>query len=58
MNKINKRLEKLEARVAPPGKTVLVIKHNDESEAEGMARDGITQKELEEATIVLRVVGV
>ena len=55
MNKINKRLEELEARVAPPGKTVLIVKHKDESDAEAMIREGITQKDLEEATRVLWV---
>ena len=58
MNKINKRLEKLEARVAPLDKNVLIIKHKDESDAEAMARTGITPEDLKGATTVIRVTGV
>jgi len=58
MNRINKRLEELEAKTAPPDKTVLIVKHKNESDEEAMARAGTTQKDLEEATSVIRVIGV
>jgi len=59
MNSIKKRLEGLEARVAPVGKNVLIIKHNkDESDTEVMARTGITPEDLKGATTVIRVKGV
>ena len=58
MNRINKRLEKLEPRVAPLGKNVLIIKHKDGSDAEAMARTGITPEDLKGATTVIRVIGV
>jgi hypothetical protein len=55
MNRINKRLEKLETRVAPLGKNVLIIIHKDESEERAMARKGLTSKDLEEAASVIWV---
>lgn len=58
MNRLSKRLEKLEAKAAPPGKTVRIVKHKDESDAEAMTRAGVTQKDLEEATLIYRIIGV
>jgi len=58
MSKIEKRLKELEAKIAPPDKVVVIVKHKDESDEEAMAKDGITQQDLEEATMVLRVIGV
>jgi uncharacterized coiled-coil protein SlyX len=58
LSKLNKRLKKLEAKIAPQGKTVLFIQNKDESESEAMARAGVTLKDLEEATIIYRVTGV
>ena len=55
MNRINKRLEKLETRVAPLGKNVLIIRHKGESEEQAMAREGITTKDMEEAANVFWV---
>jgi len=55
MNRINKRLEKLESQVAPLGPNLLITMDKDESEEQAMAREGITPKDIEEAADVFWV---
>ena len=55
MNRISKRLEKLETRVAPSGRVELVIQNKGESKAEAITRAGLTHEDLEEAARVLWV---
>ena len=55
MSRINKRLEELEAKIAPPGNVELIIQNKDESKAEAIARAGLTPEDLEEAARVLWV---
>ena len=55
MSKIDKRLEELEAKIAPPGKVELVIQNKGESKAEAITRAGLTPEDLEEAARVFWV---
>jgi len=55
MSKIDKRLEELEAKIAPPGNVELILQNKDESKAEAIARAGLTPEDLEEAARVLWV---
>jgi len=55
MSKIDKRLEELEAKIAPPGNVELIIQNKDESKAEAITRAGLTPEDLEEAARVLWV---
>jgi len=55
MSKIDKRLEELEAKIAPPGNFLFITRHKDESEEQAMAREGITTKDMEEAANVFWV---
>ena len=50
MSKIRKRLDKLEAKTEPQKNMLVVIKQKDESEEEALAREGLTQKDVEEAS--------
>ena len=49
MSKIRKRLENLEAKTEPQKNMLVVIRYKDESEEEALAREGLTQKDIEEA---------
>ena len=49
MSKIRKRLEKLEAKTEPQKNMLVVIRYKDESEEEALAREELTQKDIEEA---------
>jgi len=52
MTTVKKRIEKLETQMAPPGKILSVIKFENETEEQAMARKGLTPKDWEEASHV------
>jgi len=58
MSKMDKRSRKLEAKMAPPVKFVVVIQSTGESESEAIARAGLTPEDLKEAGGVIWIRGV